>query len=76
MYTLEMAEAFKGVQPPSNFGVTILDAGDFITVSVDPEDLLKLTDDEKMDAVQYVKDVKQALESAGAIVLVVREAVQ
>lgn len=76
MYTLEMATAFKEVLPPKNFGVEILDAGDFLTIRINPDDLDKLDNDEKLEAVQYVKNVKSALESAGGIVWIVREAIK
>jgi hypothetical protein len=74
MYTLEMATAFKSIVPPENFGVEILDAGDFLTVRINPDDLNNLDDKQKLDAVQYVKNVKVALENAGGIVWIVREA--
>jgi hypothetical protein len=76
MYTVEMATAFKAIVPPENFGVTILDAGDFLTVQIDPEDIESLLDNQVDDAVKYINDVKKALESHGAIVYIVREALK
>lgn len=76
MYTVEMATAFRAIVPPENFGVTLLDNNDFITIMIDPEDIENLLDDQVDDAVQYIKDVKKALEDNGAIVYIVREALK
>jgi hypothetical protein len=76
MYTVEMATAFKALTPPENFGVTILDANDFLTVQIDPEDIESLLDHQVEDAIQYIKDVKKGLEEHGAIVYIVREALK
>mgnify|MGYP000287794655 CR=1 FL=1 len=76
MYTVEMATAFKALTPPENFGVTILDANDFLTVQIDPEDIESLLDHQVEDAIQYIKDVKKVLEEQGAIVYIVREALK
>jgi len=76
MYTTEMATAFKALVPPENFGVTILDANDFLTVQIDPEDIESLLDHQVEDAIQYIKDVKRVLEEQGAIVYIVREALK
>lgn len=71
-----MATAFKSITPPENFGVTILDAGDFLTIQIDPEDIESLLDNQVDDAVQYIKDVKSTLEEHGGIVYIVREALK
>ena len=76
MYTVEMATAFKALKAPENFGVTILDANDFLTVQIDPEDIESLLDHQVEDAIQYIKDVKRVLEEHGAIVYIVREALK
>jgi hypothetical protein len=76
MYTPEMATAFKAIIPPGNFGVTLLDNDSFITIMIDPEDIESLLDNEVDAAVQYIKDVKTALENNGAIVYIVREALK
>lgn len=76
MYTPEMASAFKAIVPPGTFGVTLLDNNDFITIMIDPEDIESLLDNEVDSAVQYIKDVKKALEDNGAIVYIVREALK
>jgi hypothetical protein len=76
MYTLEMSSAFRAIVPPKDFGVVIIDNEEFLTVQIDPEQLLGLDEVQKAEAVKYVKDVKQALEDNGAIVLLVREALE
>jgi hypothetical protein len=76
MYTVEMATAFKSIVPPENFGVTILDAEDFLTIQIAPEDIESLLDNQVDAAVKYINDVKKALEEQGAIVYVVREALK
>ena len=76
MYTVEMATAFKKLTPPENFGVTILDANDFLTIQIDPEDIENLLDHQVNDAVKYINDVKKVLEEQGAIVYIVREALK
>jgi hypothetical protein len=76
MYTVEMATAFKELTPPENFGVTILDANEFLTIQIDPEDIENLLDHQVNDAVKYINDVKKVLEDQGAIVYIVREALK
>jgi hypothetical protein len=76
MYTDEMAKAFKEIKTPENFGVTILDADNFLTIQIDPEDIESLLDHQVDDAVKYINDVKKMLESHGAIVYIVREALK
>lgn len=76
MYTPEMATAFHAVIPPKNFGVILMDNEDFINIMVDPKELLELPDEDKQSAVDYVNAVKKALEGAGAIVQIVREAIE
>ena len=76
MYTPEMATAFHSIVAPPNFGVVLIDNEDYLTVQIDPEQLVNLTEDEKPAVVQYVQDVKEALEDNGAVVLLVREAIE
>lgn len=71
-----MAKAFKSIVPPENFGVTILENDDFVTVMIDPEQIESLLDDQVEPAVKYINDVKKALEDQGAIVFIVREALK
>lgn len=76
MYTKEMATAFHEIVPPTNFGVILYDNDDYLTLKVDTDELLNLSDKEREDAVKYINDVKHVLEELGAIVLVVREALE
>ncbi len=71
-----MASAFKAIVPPKNFGVVLMENPDFLTIQIEPGDLEKLSEEEIPQAVQYINDVKRTLESFGAIVLVVREALE
>ena len=69
-----MADAFHSIIAPKNFGVVLYDSGDYITLKVDTEELLALPEEDRQPAVNYINDVKKALENFGAIVLIVREA--
>jgi len=76
MYTEEMSKAFQSIKAPENFKVTIYDNEEFVTMVIDPEDIENLLDNQVDDAVQYINDVKKALEELGAIVYIVREALK
>jgi hypothetical protein len=76
MYTLEMAEAFKLIIPPENFGVVLYDSEEFVTVMINPKDLLNLSEKHKTEIVQYINNVKKTLEDFGATVFIVREALE
>jgi hypothetical protein len=76
MYTTEMATAFRAIVPPKNFGVVLLENDDFITIQIDPKELLAVPDEERPDAVKYINDVKSTLEGLGAVILIVREALE
>ena len=76
MYTTEMATAFKAIVPPKNFGVVLLENNDFITIQIDPKELLAVAEDGIEDAVKYINDVKNMLEGFGAAVLIVRETLE
>ncbi len=71
-----MSKAFRAIKAPENFKVTIFDSGEFITMVIDPEDIENLLDNQVDDAVQYINDVKKALEDNGAVVYIVREALK
>jgi hypothetical protein len=75
MYTDEMARAFHSIRAPKNFSVQIIDNEHFITVKANEMQFLKLVDDEKRSAIEYLIRVKRALEDNGAIVLIVRDGV-
>jgi len=73
MYTDGMRRAFHSITPPKNFGVSIEDGDNFIVVRAKEEIFMRLHDDEKRSAIEYMARVKKALEDNGAIVLLVRE---
>jgi hypothetical protein len=75
MYTLEMSTAFKNIKPPKNFGVVIYDNDNFITIEINPEQLLDLTEQESQEAVDYINEIKRTFESFGSIVFIVRNAI-
>jgi hypothetical protein len=74
MYTDSMRRAFHAVQPPKGFAVQVIDNDHFLTIKLDEKHFVRLTHDEKIAALQYVVQLKNALEMEGAIVLVTREA--
>lgn len=73
MYTNDMRRAFHSIPAPKKFSINIIDNEHFLTIRLDEKSFLHLTHDEKIEAVQYVAKVKNALEQNGAIVLVTRE---
>ena len=72
-YTNEMKRAFHSVTPPKNFKLQIIDNEHFLTVKASERQFMRLLDDEKRSAIEYMVKVKKALEDNGAIVLIVRE---
>lgn len=73
MYTDNMRRAFHSVVPPKNFNVLVIDNDNFLTIKLNERSFIRMTHDEKLEAVKYVSMVKKALEMEGAIVLVTRE---
>lgn len=73
MYTENMKMAFHSITPPQNFGVQLIDNDTFITVKAKEDVFMRLSDQGKREAVEYMVRVKNALEYNGAIVLLVRE---
>lgn len=73
MYTDEMKRAFHNISAPKNFSISLIDNEHFLTIKLDEKAFLPLSHDEKIEAVKYVAQVKNALEMNGAIVLVTRE---
>jgi hypothetical protein len=65
--------AFHSITPPKNFGVQLIDHDNFITVKAKEEIFMRLLDEDKRGAIEYMVKVKKALEDQGAIVLLVRE---
>jgi hypothetical protein len=76
MYTNDMRKAFHSIVAPKGFSVEIIDNDHFLTIKLDERKFIKMFHDEKIQALQYVVQVKKALEMNGAIVLVTREAVK
>lgn len=76
MYTNAMKMAFHSIRAPKRFKVDLLDNENFLTIRADEKQFMKLLDEEKREAVEYINRVKKALEDNGAIVLVVREPIK
>jgi hypothetical protein len=80
MYTLEMKRAFHSITPPPNFKVDIFEHNVegmfFLEIVADEKKFIRLLDEEKRGAVEYIVRVKDALERNGAIVQVTRRAVE
>jgi hypothetical protein len=76
MYTDSMRRAFHAIPSPKNFGVELIDNEHFLTIKLDEYDFIPMGHEEKIEALQYVVQLKKALEMEGAIVLVTREAVK
>jgi hypothetical protein len=76
MYTDSMRRAFHSVTAPKGFVVKLIDNEHFLTIKLNEYDFIAMTHDEKIKALQYVVQLKNALEMEGAIVLVSREAVK
>lgn len=73
MYTDSMRMAFHSIAAPKNFGVSLEDNDNFITVRAKEDVFMRLSGEEKISAVEYMIRVKRALEDNGAIVLLVRD---
>ena len=73
MYTEAMKMAFHSVTPPKGFGVQLIDNDNFLTIKAKEDVFMRLTDEDKRKAVEYMVRVKKALEDNGAMVLLVRE---
>lgn len=80
MYTLEMKRAFHSITPPPNFEVQLFEHNVegmfFIEIVADEMKFIRLLDEEKRSAVEYMIRVKDALERNGAIVQITRRAVE
>jgi hypothetical protein len=76
MYTDAMRRAFHNIPAPTGFVVTLIDNEHFLTIKLNEYDFIAMNHEEKMMALQYVVQLKKALELEGAIVLVTREAVK
>ena len=76
MYTDAMRRVFHNIPAPKGFGVQLIDNEHFLTIKLDEKHFVKMLHDEKIEALQYVIRLKDALEQNGAIVLITREPVQ
>ena len=76
MYTDQMRRAFHSIVPPKGFNLELIDNEHFITIKLDEYVFARMVHDDKIQALQYVLNVKKALEMEGAIVLVTREAIK
>lgn len=76
MYTHDMRKAFHSIQAPKGFYLDVIDNDNFITLRINEQNFAKLVHDDKIQALQYVIRVKDALEQNGAVVLVVRNALK
>jgi len=74
MYTDQMRRAFHSIIPPKGFNVELIDNEHFFTIKLNEYVFAKMVHDDKIQALQYVVKLKNALEAEGAIVLVTREA--
>ena len=75
-----MKRAFHSITPPPNFEVQLFEHNVegmfFIEIVADEKKFIKLLDEEKRGAVEYMIRVKDALERNGAIVQITRRAVE
>jgi hypothetical protein len=76
MYTDQMRRAFHSVVPPKGFAIELIDNEHFLTIKLNEHKFAKMIHDDKIQALQYVLNLKKALEMEGAIVLVTREAIK
>jgi hypothetical protein len=73
MYTDKMRRVFHSILPPKNFNIEIIDNEHFLTIRLNERAFINMHHDDKIMALQYVNNVKKALELEGAIVLITRE---
>lgn len=71
-----MRRAFHSITPPKGFKVQIIDNEHFLTIKLDEKQFAKMFHDEKIEALQYVIQVKKTLEMTGAIILITREPIK
>jgi hypothetical protein len=76
MYTDQMRRAFHSITPPKGFTIELIDNEHFLTIKLNEYKFAKMVHDDKIQALQYVLNLKNALELEGAIVLVTREAIK
>jgi hypothetical protein len=71
-----MRRAFHSIIPPKGFSVELIDNEHFLTIKLNEQVFAKMHHDDKVEALQYVLKLKNALELEGAIILVTREALK
>jgi hypothetical protein len=71
-----MRRAFHSIVPPKGFTIELIDNEHFLTIKLNEFKFAKMVHDDKIQALQYVLNLKKALELEGAIVLVTREAIK
>jgi hypothetical protein len=76
MYTDAMRRAFHSIIAPKGFQVQMIDNEHFLTIKLNEYNFITMGHNEKIEALQYVVQLKKALEMEGAIVLVTREAIK
>ena len=74
-YTDSMKRAFHSIDAPRGFYVDVIDNEHFITLRINEKVFMRLDHFAKIEALQYVLKVKDALEQNGAVVLIVRNAI-
>lgn len=78
-YTPQMRRAFRSLTPPNNFQLVVVEhtveGMGFLEVIADERQFFRLDDFEKRRAVEYMANVKKALEDNGAIVQLTRRAI-
>lgn len=75
MYTDAMRRAVHSLSghAPKGFSLEIVDNNDFLSVRAKEAEFMRLFDEDKRRAVEYMVKIKKALEDNGAMVLLVRE---
>ena len=76
MYTDQMRRAFHSIEAPKGFSVELIDNDHFLTIKLNEKKFARMIYEEKIRALQYIVQLKKALEMEGAIVLVTREAIK
>lgn len=78
-YTPQMRRAFRSITPPKGFELVVaehlVEGMGFLEVIADERQFFRLDDFEKRRAVEYMAQVKKALEDNGAIVQLTRRAI-
>ena len=70
MYNAEMQKAFRSVKVPKGFKAHIVDYDKFLTIRFYESQWKDYTEAQRFKCVQYMVNVKKALESLGAIVAI------